>query len=379
MGRFPHRPLEPDPGNAGVGTISKSETALRGGFCFEEFAMQMRAARYHGPGKPLRLEMVPVPPGKPGEVLVRVKAAGVCYTDTHFLSGVLDLGIHPLTLGHEIAGEVAKLPAGASDLQVGDRVLVYYYATCGRCHWCRTDRANLCPQMVAEYGFTADGGYAEYVRVPAANLVKLPAGLDLAEAATLGCSVTTAIHAARTIADLKVGETVVVYGVGGVGLGLIQFCKLTGARVLAVSRSAEKRAKAVQLGADAALDGNGNVAEAVRALTGGEGADVVFELVGIEATMRHAVNALRRRGRLVFIGYSKDLFVASPLQLVIGELTVTASVGNTFDELLQAVALAAAGKIKAVVDRTVTLDQLPGTLEALRKGEIVGRAVVTFG
>ena len=341
--------------------------------------MQMRAARYHGPGKPLRLEMVPVPPGKPGEVLVRVKAAGVCYTDTHFLSGVLDLGIHPLTLGHEIAGEVAELPAGASDLQVGDRVLVYYYATCGRCHWCRTDRANLCPQVVAEYGFTADGGYAEYVRVPAANLVKLPAGLDLAEAATLGCSVTTAIHAARTIADLKVGETVVVYGVGGVGLGLIQFCKLTGARVLAVSRSAEKRAKAVQLGADAALDGNGNVAEAVRALTGGEGADVVFELVGIEATMRHAVNALRRRGRLVFIGYSKDLFVASPLQLVIGELTVTASVGNTFDELLQAVALAAAGKIKAVVDRTVTLDQLPGTLEALRKGEIVGRAVVTFG
>jgi propanol-preferring alcohol dehydrogenase len=340
--------------------------------------MQMRAARYHGPGQPLRVEMVPVRPLKTGEALVRVKAAGICYTDLHFLSGVLDLGIHPLTLGHEIAGQVADLSGAGHDLTVGDRVLVYYYATCGHCHWCRTDRANLCPRVVAEYGFTADGGYAEYVIVPAVNLVKVPSGLDLSQTATLGCSVTTAIHAARTIADLKVGETVVVYGVGGVGFGLIQFCKLAGARVIAVSRSTEKRARAVQLGADAAVDGSQDVGKEVRALTGGEGADVVFELVGIEATMRHAVNALRRRGRLVFIGYSKDPFIASSLQLVIGELIVTASVGNTFDELLQAVSLAAAGKVKAVVDRSVTLDQLPATLDALRRGEIIGRAVVTF-
>lgn len=340
--------------------------------------MQMRAARYHGPGKPLSVEVVPIRSLKAGEALVRVKAAGICHTDLHFLSGVLDLGIHPLTLGHEIAGELVDLSGGGIHLTVGDRVLVYYYATCAQCHWCRTDRANLCPQVVAEYGFTADGGYAEYVIVPAGNLVKVPAGLDLSQAATLGCSVTTAVHAARAMANLKLGETVVVYGIGGVGFGLVQFCKLAGARVIAVSRSAEKRARAAQLGADEVVDGNGNVAQAVRALTGGEGADVVFELVGIEATMRHAVNALRRRGRLVFIGYSKDLFMASPLQLVIGELIVTASVGNTFDELLQAVSLAAAGKIKTVVDRAVTLDQLPATLDALRRGEIIGRAVVTF-
>lgn len=340
--------------------------------------MQMRAARYSGPGKPLAVETVPIRPLSTGEALVRVKAAGVCYTDTHFLSGVLNLGIHPLTLGHEIAGEVAEVKGDAAGIAVGDRVLVYYYATCGRCHWCRTDRANLCPQVVAEYGFTADGGYAEYVVVPVANLVKIPAGLRLAEAATLGCSVTTAIHAARTIADLRVGETAVVYGAGGVGFGLVQFCKLAGARVIAVNRSAVKRAKASELGADAVVDGAGDVAGQIRALTNGEGADVVFELVGTKGSMPHAVNALRRRGRLVFIGYSEDLLVASPIQLVIGELTVTASVGNTFDELLQAVDLAAAGKIKAVVDRTVSLDQLPATLEALRKGEIVGRAVVTF-
>ena len=340
--------------------------------------MQMRAVRYHGPGKPLRLETVPVRPLTAGDALIRVKAAGVCYTDTHFLSGVLDLGIHPLILGHEVAGEVVELGKNGGGIAIGDRVLIYYYATCGHCHWCRTDRANLCSQVVAEYGFTADGGYAEYVVVPAANLVRIPAGLDLKDAATLGCSVTTAIHAARTIGDLRLGETAVVYGAGGVGFGLVQLCKLAGARVIAVSRSAGKRSKAAELGADFVVDGKGDVAKEIRALTGGEGADVVFELVATTATMTHSVNALRRRGRLVLIGYSEDSLVAHPLQLVIGELTITASVGNTYDELLLAVDLAAAGKIKAVVGRTISLDQLPSTLEALERGEIVGRAVVAF-
>ena len=340
--------------------------------------MNMRAARYHGPGKPLSLESVAVRPPAYGEALVRVKAAGICHTDLHFLSGVLNLGISPLTLGHEIAGEVAELGDGSAGVTVGERVLVSYYATCGRCHWCRTDRANLCPQVAAEYGFTADGGYAEYVVVPAANLVRIPAGLDLAEAATLGCSVTTAIHAAGTIGRVRLGETVVVYGAGGVGFGLIQYCKLAGARVIAVSRSAARRAKAAELGADVVLDGTRSVAEEVRAQTRGEGADVVFELAGVRATMGEAMNALRRRGRLVFVGYSADQLVASPLQLVIGELTVTASVGNTLEELLQAVDLAAAGRIQAVVDRRISLEELPATLEALQRGEIVGRAVVVF-
>ena len=234
-------------------------------------AMNMRAARYHGPGKPLSLENVTVRPPTHGEALVRVRAAGICHTDLHFLSGVLNLGISPLTLGHEIAGEVAELGEGSAGVTVGDRVLVSYYATCGRCHWCRTDRANLCPQVAAEYGFTADGGYAEYVVVPVANLVRIPAGLDLAEAATLGCSVTTAVHAAGTIGRVRLGETVVVYGAGGVGFGLIQYCKLAGARVIAVSRSAARRAKAVELGADVVLDGRRSVAEEVRAQTWGRG------------------------------------------------------------------------------------------------------------
>ncbi len=340
--------------------------------------MRVRAARYHGPGRPLSLETVTIRRPEGGEVLVRVRAAGICHTDLHFLSGVLDLGISPLTLGHEVAGEVAEIGAGVSGVTMGSQVLISYYATCGRCHWCRTDCANLCPNIVAEYGFTADGGYAEYILVPERNLVRLPAGLDLAEAATLGCSVTTAIHAAGTIARVRLGETVVVYGAGGVGFGLIQYCKLAGARVIAISRSPERRSKAAELGADVVLDGANSPAEAIRAHTGGEGADVVFELVGVSSTMREAVNGLRRRGRLVFVGYSADRFEVNPLQLVIGELTVTASVGNTLEELLQAVDMAVSGKIRAVVDRRVSLEQLPAALESLRRGEMVGRGVVVF-
>jgi len=120
----------------------------------------MLAVRYHGPRKPLVVERVPVPSPGSGEALVRVRAAGVCRTELHFLDGLLDLGIAPLILGHEIVGDVVGLGPGADGVKPGDRVLVGYYATCGRCRWCRTARENLCPQPVAQLGFTADGGYA---------------------------------------------------------------------------------------------------------------------------------------------------------------------------------------------------------------------------
>ncbi len=335
----------------------------------------MRAVRYHGPGQPLRLETLPVPEPGAGEVLVRIRAAGICHTELHFTDGLLNLGVAPLVLGHEIAGEVAAVGPAVTGVRPGDRVLVYYYVTCGRCHWCRTGRENLCPKVEAELGFITDGGYAEYVRVPARNLVPVPDSLTLEGAATLGCSATTAIHATR-LAGVGLGDTVVVYGVGGVGLALVQLAKLAGARVLAVGRTPRKLDKALDLGADAVINAREeDVAAAVRRLTDGEGADGVFDLVGTAETMPRALACLRKRGRLVFIGYSRDPFTANTLQLVIDELVVTASVGNTLDELCLAVRLAGEGRLRPVIDRVVTLEEVPDTLEALRRGEVVGRAV----
>lgn len=337
----------------------------------------MQAARYHGPGDSLDLEAVPVPDLGPDDVLVRITHAGVCRTELHFLSGLLNLGIAPLTLGHEIVGEVASCGEGVSDYQPGDRVIVNYYATCGQCYWCRVGQQNLCEQVVAQLGFTADGGYAEFVKARGDTVINLPDQIDSVQACTLGCSATTALHAARRIAPVQLGDTVLIYGAGGVGYALIQVCKMSGARVLVVGRSEAKLRLAQELGADAVIHATQeHVAETVRRLTDNQGVDIVFEMVATRETMDHALQSLRKRGRLVFVGYSEDQLIANPLLLVIGEIQILASVGSTHQELIDAVALASSGKLRQVIDRVVPLTEVNTTLQALQRGEVAGRAVL---
>ncbi len=336
----------------------------------------MRDIRYHGPRRPQRLAEVPTPAPGPGEVLVRVTAAGICHTELHFLSGLLDLGIAPLTLGHEIVGRIEKLGAGVAPERAGERVVVYYYVGCGSCAHCLAGEENLCDAIRAEYGFVSDGGFAEFVRAPARNAVPLPASVTDAAAAPIGCGVTTALHAAR-IADVGLGDWVVVYGVGAVGYGIVQVARLRGARVVAVGRTPEKLELARSLGAEHVVRaGEEDVAARVRALTGGHGADVVFELVATIDTMGASSAMLAKRGRLVFVGYSQDAFTIHPIQLVVGEQIVTASVGNTLAELKEAVELVASGRVKTVVDRTLPLERYEEGFAALRDGRLLGRAVL---
>lgn len=337
----------------------------------------MRAIRYHGPRRPLSLEEVAAPEPGPDEVLVRVTAAGVCHTDLHFVSGLLDLGVAPLTLGHEIVGRVERVGAAVPPGRVGERVIVYYYAGCGRCAHCLRGDENLCGAPRAEYGFFHDGGFADLVRAPARNAIPLPATVSDVAAAPIGCGVTTALHAA-SLANVSLGDWIVVYGVGGVGFGLVQIARLRGARVIAVGRTPAKLERAIQLGATHAIRaGAEDVASRVRELTGGRGADVVFELVATRETMAASLDALAKRGRLVFVGYSQDELQVHPIRLVIGEQIVTASVGNTLAELEQAVQLVADGRVETVVDRTYPLDRFQEGLDALAAGELVGRAVLT--
>jgi propanol-preferring alcohol dehydrogenase len=336
----------------------------------------VRALRYHGPKQPLRLETLATPAPGAGEVLVRVTAAGICHTELHFLSGLLDLGVAPLTLGHEIVGRVEQVGDGVPAARVGERVVVYYYVGCGACPHCLAGDENLCDALRAEYGFVSDGGFAEYVRAPARNAVPLPASVSDEAAAPIGCGVTTALHAAR-LAGVGLGDWVVVYGAGAVGYGLVQVARARGARVVAVGRTPAKLDAARALGADEVVRaGAEDVARRVREITGGRGADVVFELVATRETMAASAAALAKRGRLVFVGYSEDSFTIHPIQLVVGEQIVTASVGNTLAELRQAVDLVAAGKVRTVVDRTLPLDRFQEGFDALRAGQLVGRAVL---
>src|SRR5919199_285625 len=268
----------------------------------------MKAVRYHGPGQPFRLEEIDRREPEAGEILLRVAAAGMCHTELHFKSGLLDLGVAPVTMGHEVVGRIEEVGEGVSLERVDERVIVYYYLGCLECAYCRVGDEHLCPNLRAEYGFISDGGYAEYVTVAARNAVPLPATIDDAEAAPIGCGVTTAVHAAK-LAKPGIGEWVVVYGVGGVGFGLVQLARAIGARTIAVGRSSAKLDKALELGAEVALNASEtSVAEWIREITEGAGADVVFECVGTEESVKEASAALGRRGRLVFIGYSTDSF-----------------------------------------------------------------------
>ncbi len=189
----------------------------------------------------------------------------------------------------------------------------------------------------------------------ARNLVELPRNIGFYEAAPIGCSVTTAIHASRR-ASVKEGEAVVVYGVGGVGLALIQYNRLLGAEVIAIGRNKAKLDRARELGADHMINsGEEDPVKRVIEITGGKGANVVYELVGVKETMGSSLKMLSKRGRLIFIGYSWDILVANPLELVVKEAVITASVSNTLLELVEAVNLVARGKVKTIISRVAGL------------------------
>jgi len=336
----------------------------------------MRAARFYGPHKPLVLEDVAKPSPGTGEVLVKVRAAGICHTELHFLDGVLNLGVVPITLGHEIAGTIEEIGSGVDNVSIGDRVIVYYYVGCGKCKFCLKGEENLCENPKAEYGFISDGGFAEYIKVPSRNVIKLPDNITFEEAAPIGCSVTTAIHATRK-ASPSVGDYVVVYGVGGVGLALIQYNKLVGAKVIAISRNNAKLKLAKDLGADYIVNASyEDVVKRIMEITEKKGANIIYELVGTKETMNNSVKILARKGKLIFIGYTMDQLEVSPLNLVVKEAVITASVGNTLEELIEAVRLVAEGRIKIVIDKVVDLSQINNELERLRKAEVLGRIVV---
>ncbi|MDQ3466432.1 MAG: alcohol dehydrogenase catalytic domain-containing protein [Actinomycetota bacterium] len=336
----------------------------------------MRAFRFHGKDQGLVLEEVERPTPSPGQVLVEVMAAGVCGTELHFLDGLLVPARTPITLGHEVAGVVAEIGDGVTDVAVGDRVAVHYFHACDMCGRCLRGDDHLCDAPLGAMAFATDGAFADYVAVPASSVVPVPTGLDLVEAAPLCCSGTTALHAAG-VAGLHEGDNAVVYGVGGVGLALVQVLKLAGARVIAVARSEGRLKLAQEMGADVTVDASGSdVAGAVRAATDGQGADAVFELVGTAETSVNALAWLGKGGAVVYIGYSFDTVEIDPLSLVVPEQRILTSVGNRRAELVEALDLAAAGKLRTVVS-TAPLAEAPRVLDDLRHGRVRGRAVLT--
>ncbi len=325
----------------------------------------------------LRLAERPVPRVPDGWSLIRVRAAGVCGTELHFLEGLLDpMGI-PRVLGHEVAGEVTGARTGSS----GSRVAVYNVMNCGSCRYCNTNRDRLCAHSLGMIGFTADGGFAEYVVVPERNLVPVPGSVSLEAAAVLACSGMTAVHAVR-LAGLGIGDPVVVNGIGGVGLMLVQVAALAGATVLAVADETAKLDLAQNLGARAGLlidDPEGYETlpeEAIRMM--GRAPDVFFETVGTRETMRAGFGCLAPGGSFVQIGYTSQPLDIHPGALIKNELRILTSAAGSRNDLETAIALASQDRLAVVIANRTDLDGLPEAIQSLRDRHVLGRNVIRY-
>src|SRR6266850_1201306 len=318
----------------------------------------MRAIRLIQPGRPLEMAEVPVPRPGPAEVLVRVKAAGICHSDAHYRAGKSRVDPLPLTLGHEVAGTIEKLDDGVTAFKVGDRVCLHYLATCGNCLYCQQGNEQFCEtgKMIGKY---RDGGYAEFIVIPARNVFRLPDEIPFEQGAILMCSSATSLHALNK-ARVTPGETVAVFGVGGLGLSAIQLARACGAReVFAVDIKPSKLLLAKSLGATPInAAGNDPVKEILR-LTNGRGVDAALELVGLPATMSQTVKCLAIKGRAALVGITDKSFEVAPYhELINKEAEIIGVSDHLAGELPLLLEWARQGKLDFyhVITRSVSLD-----------------------
>ena len=244
----------------------------------------------------------------------------------------------------------------------------------------RPDAPNICDVEPGQLGFNRDGGYAEYATLPARSLVPLPDGIDFATASVLACAGMTAVHAVR-LSRIKMGDTAVVNGIGGVGTMVLQAAKLAGARVLAVADTEAKLELAKELGADGGVvvetaDGYDDLPDRIRELTDGRGTDLFFELVGTTKTMTAGLRSLAKWGRFVSTGYTEELLEVHPIEFILPEAQWISTVAATWQDLADAVRLAALGHFSVPITATFPLEGAHEALENLRKRRVLGRQVL---
>ncbi|HEX8218677.1 MAG TPA: zinc-binding dehydrogenase [Chloroflexia bacterium] len=318
----------------------------------------MQAVRLVEVREPLRMQEIQVPAVGDGDVLIRVRAAGICHSDVHYRAGTSPVQPLPRTLGHEVAGVVEQVGERVTTVSVGDRVCVHYVLSCGQCHYCRGGNEQFCVRykMVGRH---ADGGYAEYIAVPEHNAVRLPEEVPFEHGAVLMCSSATSFHALRK-SRLRAGESVAVFGVGGLGISAVQLAFAFGALdVYAVDINPDKLALAEKYGAVAVNAAAVDPVAEIRGLTQGRGVDVALEVIGLALTMKQAVRSLANMGRAVVAGISdRPLEVDTYNELLGREAEIIGTNDHLLQELPLLLELARRGKLdlSEAVTRTVPLD-----------------------
>ncbi|MGW3212496.1 Zn-dependent alcohol dehydrogenase [Streptomyces parvus] len=324
----------------------------------------------------------------PGKVKLRIRATGLCHSDVSAMSGVLPQPA-PFIPGHEGAGEVVDVGDGVTGLSAGDRVLVCWLPACGECPSCKRGQTQLClagfmnagtPNFKRPggdvFGFAGTGTFTEEVVVGAGCAVPIPDDVPFEIAALIGCGVTTGLGAAINTAQVEAGSSVAVIGCGGVGISTIQGARVQGAaQIVAVDPVASRREAALRFGATEAV-APGELADAKQRITGGEGFDYVFEVVGKSATARTAYETTRRGGTLCVVGAGAmdDTFQVNMFELFFDEKRILPSMyggGDVLRSYERAIALWRAGRIdlESMITHRVRLDGINDALDQMRTGE----------
>jgi len=336
----------------------------------------MQAAVLHEYKHPLVIETVERPTLAADEVLIKVEACGVCHSDLHLAEGdwqqLLRIVKMPLIPGHEVAGRVVARGEAVTTLDIGDRVgVAWVYWTCGECDLCREGQENLCRHQVIT-GAMVDGGFAEFIKAKASHALRIPDELTSAEAAPLFCAGVTVYRALKR-AGISPGERLAIFGIGGLGHLAVQIARHFGAQVIAVDISEDKLEIARSFGAERTI--NAATEDAVKAMRKLGGAHAAVVTSGAKAAYDAAFYAVRPGGRLVVVGMP-----AEPLTfpaIMMREITITSSATGTRDDLREVLQLAAAGKVRCLIE-TQRLEAINEILETMRQGKIAGRMVLTF-
>ena len=312
----------------------------------------MKAVRFVGVKQALEMQDIPIPEIGERDILVKVKAAGICHSDAHYRAGISPVKPVPLTLGHEVAGVVEKIGAQVTNVKLGDRVCLHYNITCGDCYHCSTGNDQFCEKILM-LGHYTNGGYAEYISVPARNAIHLPDEIPFEQGATLMCASATAFHALKK-SRIQAGERVAIFGVGGLGQSAIQLAKAFGAiEVYAIDINQEKLNLAKEYGAIPINAKNTNPVDEIKKLTNNKGVDVAIEMIGLSQTMKQAIQIAGVMGRVVIVGLSSQ-----PIEI------------NTYTEIL-------GNEVELIGSNDHHLAELPLLVEMARKKILDTSKIVT--
>ena len=335
----------------------------------------MKAALLTAYTEPLEIVEMPIPEPDRGEVLVKLEACGVCHTDLHFWRGEHKLpGPLPRVMGHEGVGRVVKVGSHDSKFEIGDRVGVgYVFDTCGTCPECLTGHETNC-RAVTCTGVNVNGCFAEYVVLRENWTTRIPEPIATIEAAPLLCA-GVAAYSAVLKANLKPGELVLVFGVGGLGAYAIQYAKLSGARVAVVDIDDAKLKLAADLGSDYTFRTDDNFVETVQSLGG---ANACFNFAPVASTWQKMLASSAPRGRVVLVALSPDTLSFEAPQIIEAGLTVMGSADGTRQELRQLMNLAHYKRVRSIVE-AMPFQEINAALQRLDAGELRSRLVLDFG